>query len=387
MVSFIFAFLILYFAYIQLKLIKDIQEFKLYFDEGFYLMEKTKDKENRILYLDYLRVFASFAVIVLHVAAQNWYESPVNSLEWQVFNFFDGMVRWCVPIFVMVSGTLFLNRVIPVVKIYKKYIFRLLIIFLSWSFIYAFIQKGSLKEIINNTLNYKYHLWFILMIIGLYICIPIIKKIIYNNETMSYFLLVSFIFTFFIPFIVNLANCFGGNYFKLIAEVIRNDLNKMDLHLIGGFTSYFVLGYFLDNIDMDRKKQKLIYIIGVIGFGVTVIFEALNDFRLQEPQGIFYGYMSLNVLCEAMAVFVYFKYHIPSRDGLNGIIKKMSKYSLGTYLIHVLVIEELDKCLGITTLSFNPLISVVFISSVTFIISYSISAVLNYIPLVKDYIV
>ena len=65
---------------------------------------------GRILYFDFLRIFATLAVMVLHVAAQNWYGTSVPSFEWQTFNFFHSVTRFGVPIFVMISGALFLNK-------------------------------------------------------------------------------------------------------------------------------------------------------------------------------------------------------------------------------------------------------------------------------------
>ena len=49
---------------------------------------------ERTIYFDYIRVFATFAVIILHISAQNWYSTDVNGFDWQVFNFFDSIVRW-----------------------------------------------------------------------------------------------------------------------------------------------------------------------------------------------------------------------------------------------------------------------------------------------------
>lgn len=63
--------------------------------------------EKRITYLDYLKVFATFAVIILHVVAQNWYITDVNSFGWKTLNVYSSMVRWAVPVFVMISGSLF----------------------------------------------------------------------------------------------------------------------------------------------------------------------------------------------------------------------------------------------------------------------------------------
>ena len=45
-------------------------------------------EKKRIIYFDYLRVFAILAVIFIHVAAQNWYNSDIKSFEWNIFNIF-----------------------------------------------------------------------------------------------------------------------------------------------------------------------------------------------------------------------------------------------------------------------------------------------------------
>lgn len=48
---------------------------------------------KRTDYLDYLRIIAILATIMIHVSAQNWRLVDVNTLEWNVFNFYDSMVR------------------------------------------------------------------------------------------------------------------------------------------------------------------------------------------------------------------------------------------------------------------------------------------------------
>ena len=64
--------------------------------------------EKRCIYFDILRIVACFAVIIIHVCS--WYlYSDINSPNWQVFNFYNSIVKWSVPIFVMISGALFLK--------------------------------------------------------------------------------------------------------------------------------------------------------------------------------------------------------------------------------------------------------------------------------------
>ena len=77
-------------------------------------------QQPRILYFDYLRILAMFAVMLLHVASQFWYTTPTNTTEWQVCNIYDSLARFGVPIFVMISGALFLGKKRPIKRIYQK---------------------------------------------------------------------------------------------------------------------------------------------------------------------------------------------------------------------------------------------------------------------------
>ena len=66
-------------------------------------------KKERTVYLDYIRVLATIAIVVLHVTAWNWSYVDARSVTWNTFNFYNGCVRWAVPAFLMISGALFLG--------------------------------------------------------------------------------------------------------------------------------------------------------------------------------------------------------------------------------------------------------------------------------------
>ena len=62
-----------------------------------------------------LRFFSILAVIILHVSSKfvagysigsNFY----GTFPWWVGNVFDSLTRWCVPIFIMISGYYLLNK-------------------------------------------------------------------------------------------------------------------------------------------------------------------------------------------------------------------------------------------------------------------------------------
>ncbi|WP_294757990.1 acyltransferase family protein [uncultured Gemmiger sp.] len=353
---------------------------------------------ERKTYCDYLRLIATFAVVVLHVAASNWYFIDVNGFEWQSFNFYDSVVRWGVPIFVMVSGSLFLSRDISIRKIYSKYIFRMVIAFLTWSIFYAlmtpeYFENGLLygiKTHIDAMVSGHYHMWFILMIIGIYMCIPFYKKIIADSFTTKYFLVLSFIFAVMIPWSIQLLNDFIVENHEQLANLVsvaNSHVSTMNMNMVLGYSFYFVLGYYLDNIELRKKQRLLIYFLGILGFAFTVLADLDLAIKTQKPCGTYYGNFRVNVMLEAICIHTLFKYHKFKNEKLNSFVFMISGYTFGAYLIHAFFIEKLSLHFNFNTLSFNSVASVPIVSAVVFICSLFVSIVLNHIPIIKKYCV
>lgn len=346
------------------------------------------DKQTgRTVYFDYLRVFAALAVMILHISAQNWYSTDVNQIEWQTFNFFDSIVRWGVPVFFMISGSLFLTNEVPIKRLYLKYILRMVVAFCFWSVIYALFADLDKAQRILVTIQGHYHMWFILTIIGLYICVPLIKPIVSNDDRIRYFLMLSLLFTFIIPQTITLINDFGRGFFINGINAVKSDVDNMNLHFVIGYVGYFILGYYMNRVDLTRRQRVIIYILGILGFAFTVMADLAVALKTQAYCSHYYSAFTLNVLFEAVAVFTWFKYRKYNHQRLNAAAQKLSRYSFGAYLVHALIIEQLNFRLGINTLSFHPVLSVLFIAAITFISSFAISALLNHIPIIKKYIV
>ena len=67
------------------------------------------DSGKRIFYYDFLRVISALAVVWIHTSGISVGTQPVGSSAWLVSLFYDAGVHWAVPIFVMISGVLFLG--------------------------------------------------------------------------------------------------------------------------------------------------------------------------------------------------------------------------------------------------------------------------------------
>lgn len=359
------------------------------------MITETKTIKTRLFYLDYLRVFSSFAIILLHIAAANMNNTSVSGFEWNVFNFYNSLVRWAVPVFIMISGALFLPREFDTKQLYSKYILRMFISYVVWSIFYAVVTPIgkfvvdnsyviSVSEILKNAVTGAMHMWFIPMIIGLYMCIPLIKPLIKNKSTVKYFLILAFVFVFLRTTIANISNDFFSPSVASGIECINSVIGSVNL--VFGYVPYFILGYVLNETETDSKKRSVIYILGVLGFLMTVLLNALASIKANTTLETYYGINTLNIALMAMAVFVWFKYNVRGKDPLNKIIVKLSKYSFGTYLVHIFILMVFGV-LGFETTTFNPILSVPVISIIAAVISFFISFVINQIPFLKKYIV
>ncbi len=353
---------------------------------------------GRRVYYDYLRVIATFAVVSAHVLASRWYSADVNGLEWQAYNFYDSIARWSVPAFVMISGSLFLNREIPIKKIYSKYILRMVIAYLAWSIFYSlmtpeYFEDGFIEGIKTHfvaMLSGHYHMWFILMIIGLYMCIPFFKKIIADNSTMKYFLVLSFMFSSMIPWCIQLFKDYLVENNELLADFVNlaySHTLTMSMNMVLGYSFYFVLGYYLDKTELEKKYRMLIYFLGVLGFAFTVLVDLNLAIKAQQPCSTYYESFNVNVMLEAICMHTLFKYHEFKNERLNSFITVISGYTFGVYLIHPFFVEKLSLYFNFNTSSFNAVASVPIVTLSVFGCSLLVTIVLNHISRIKKYIV
>ena len=78
--------------------------------------------KNRIFYYDILRALAIVGIITCHMTAS--YVSIVNafSLDWIFVEFFNSLRQFAIPLFVMISGALLINKDYSLSNfVYKKF--------------------------------------------------------------------------------------------------------------------------------------------------------------------------------------------------------------------------------------------------------------------------
>ena len=350
-------------------------------------MEQTQPQ--RIAYFDVLRILATFAVIVLHLSAQHWADTDVYSRAWQAFNLYDSAVRWAVPVFVMISGALFLGRDVSISSILKKNVARIATVFLFWSGCYALVdlifRHAPLSVVLSQLITGHYHLWFLYMIVGLYLLIPLLRPIVQNETLMRYFLLLAFLFTFLLPQLALFTSFVSHEASTVIRTVIMYSYCFFPL----GFTIYFVGGYYLSRRNFSRREEIVLYCVGIAALLFSIIAPAVLSRAQGAPNATFYNYNDLNVLCTSVPIFVFAKQHLNfprMGEKAYALLRKLSKYSFGVYLVHPMVIELLQH-FGIDTFSCNAFFSVPLLAIFVFAASTAISALLNCVPIINKHFV
>ncbi len=352
--------------------------------------------KQRSIYIDHLRVFTAMTVVITHVVSEFWYRREIGSPEWNVLNLYEAALRWSVAVFVMISGSIFLSRDIPLKTLYKKYIPRMAVSYIVWSLLYAtldhYVKSGvldlSLTAVIKRTLDGGYHMWFIPMIVGLYMCIPIYKEIIKSEKVTKYFLGLSFLFTFLVPQLALLSEDFvGGVLAEGMGNIDRFVSQKLSPHTVFGYSFYFILGYYINTVEITKKQRTRIYALGLLGFLGTAVFTAILSLRSGKGSPQYYDHFCIGILFEAVAVHTLFRYRDYPHEKRNALARTLGTYSFGVYLVHVFLMNILLFRLRVPALFSTSLISVPVISLMVILLSFAVTRLIHKIPFLKKWIV
>jgi len=325
-------------------------------------------------WIDFLKSLAAFAVIILHVSVPVVFEFEEKE-NWWAGNFYNSLTRFCVPVFVMISGVLLLGKNEQLSVFLRKRFLRILPPFILWSLIYLALKIDyglPLKEILSYSMTElksgtQFHLWYVYMIIGLYLIIPLVNKWILNStkNELIYFLLI-------------------WVFVLLLALPVFNKLTtKIDLRYFSGYLGYLILGYFLYQfVNLKRKLGLLIFLVGFLFTMIATYYisAAENDFNEK-----FYKFLSINVVVASSGIFILFKNIIIKNKGIQKVILVLSKYSYGVYLSHIFVLI-MFKEIGFTHTLFNPWLSIPVLAVCCLMLSLLITFLLSKIPVVGKYV-
>ena len=313
------------------------------------------NRSRRILWLDILRIIATFAVIFLHISGTSLYSKELD-YDWTISVIFDSMVRWAVPVFVMISGALFLNpnKDVSLSNLLKKYLPRLLMAYLFWWIVYS-LFRATYDTIIQGSFIFRLgyfvphsHLWFLPMLACVYLLIPFLRNIAADERQLRYALI--------------LWGCYMTLSFSLLPDFPQ--FSKLFfMNIVLGYAGYFLLGRWLSELVLTKKQRSVIYLLGFVGFVMT----ACGTLTVNKMSGggrlEFLDNLTPWVAAMAVSVFVFVKQKVEYQvKSITRLIDYVRKDLFGIYLTHGiwLMILNVPAVRKLTDLSIMiPLLTVI----------------------------
>ena len=242
---------------------------------------------------------ACIAIVLLHISSSYWGVIETKSIEFIIMTIYNGLTRFAVPVFMMLSGAFLLDikkniNIKQSLKLFGKCIFN----FYLWSAFYAFqgiIMKVLMGEDVTQILWINslerflwghYHMWFIFLILGFYLILPIARKIAESKTVLEYYLVLWVFTRFFLP----------GVCFNEKLNLINIWIGKLDINLLIGYLGYFLLGYYIRKYGFSKKIRIVIYAGGMIGFIYSIIGTIKQSFILGMCYESYFNPSSWNIL-------------------------------------------------------------------------------------------
>lgn len=359
---------------------------------------------KKILYLSYLRAVACISIIILHTVdvAVILYQDQITNGERIASLSVVYCMMWAVPCFVMVTGTLLLNkeRTVTIKDVFRKYILRILIALIAFSLIFAlfdmlmnregfgiaFLTRGFLNALTGNGWA---HMWYLYLLIGLYLLLIFYRAAANHVSDAEYrFLLIVYVVFLSLLPLLNMWNAKAGFY----------------IHVSTIYPFYLFAGYAIaeGKLKIQKGISILLMLIGILGIIGSTFLDA-KDVRISY--GNLLGYSSIFVLLLAVGTFSFVKnvfgpkattqmktesneetgMPAPKKTNiLSKVLLEIDRCSFGIYLIHMIFVRLVLRYWRLNPYTSNVTI-LVFAGLVLgiLIVSYGISALLKLIPGVK----
>jgi surface polysaccharide O-acyltransferase-like enzyme len=340
---------------------------------------------------DVVRVVAILGVVAIHTV-NSVYQRPdfFGGLSWWLAILINSVSRICIPLFIMISGYFMLRKDEKFTDTFKRIINRLFIPLVFWTIlVFVLGNPDTVKEIFTPNFYLRffsgnvYYFYFLIILIGLYFILPLLRSYIKNESLNSQkylaigFLIVGVIETAEEYFIRNCA--------------VENSFTKWV-----PYTGLFVIGFLIGAKLIKFKNKKLLGAVYFVGLGITLAlnyiyfkFNSLNSLNYPGCLSQYSDYyLSFNVILMSIPAFAFLMnldYSFIKSKFIKNIIFQIARSSFGIYLTHLFIVNLWDNEFGLGVDSVRiPLWSFILIKWLgVFTISFAFSTLIRKTPFIK----
>ena len=299
-------------------------------------MSSSPKKKNSQISL--LRVISSFTVLCWHVSSLFWDMKNVHSSKWLAVLLLRVATRWTNAVFIMISGSLFLDPSKPcsLKKLYQNRILRLLTHYLFWKTLYIIVRKvfwdHTKRSFPQLFFRQYWQTWFLPMMIGLNMLTPILRPLVLSQQLMEYYLAIWILFSI-LP-----ANLPSTSVVTLFLKEASQYFPTTNV-----WAGYYVSGYYLSHHISSPRQWKTVMFLGIAGT-LYIFFGSLFSVRyFHSDSDIYWSNKSLGTPFQAAAVFTLFVSRTRPLSRIESLVSSLECYTYGIFLTQVLFIESLWK--------------------------------------------
>lgn len=332
-----------------------------------------------MVWVDNARILAIVAVVLVHVSGGALVEFPIGSGSWWIANAFASLARWCVPVFVMISGLLLLDpgKHGDLSAFYWRRVSRLFWPIVFWSVFYLGWNalKGMVagspptpRELLLMLASGKphYHMWFLYMIVFLYLFAPFLSKVTTTTSTRHLKMLTAFMFSIAI--------------LDALSDAIRGTAPALFVQWFLAFIPYYVAGEVVRRCAL--QPPLLMAAIAMASIGLT----AWGCHVVSREAGLdagmyFYQYLSATVIPMSLAVMHLLKYLDRPLFGRR-VNDRITSLTLGAYLVHPVILETI-KAFSAPPDVFPQLVYIPALTIVVGLASLGTAWILSRLPILR----
>jgi surface polysaccharide O-acyltransferase-like enzyme len=333
-------------------------------------------EKKRIVWIDLLRVIGVIGVILIHVVSNTVNTFGGLSNNSHIFYvFIRYSFSFAVPLFVMISGMVFLGKKeISYKEMFKKYILKIILIILVIGSLMVLMEEIFINKNISINLvktlvirlitgDIWAHMWYLYLVLGLYLITPVCILITNNIKEKEYkiFLILFFLVSIIVPSLSKL----------LQLNLAFNYLN------LSSYIFYYFYGYYLYKYNISKEYKIFNYILGILAIGYT-IYSAITVNVIDKA----FAYTTLVPCILSSSVVLLFKDKNIKKDKLINLI---AVNSLGIYIIHQLFINVIYKVIKFDIIVNYPYIGLIIYSLVILLLSLLTTYLLRKSKFIRKY--
>ena len=326
------------------------------------------NEKNNVGWIDALRVIACQMVVFSHCCDPFVAHFDANREMFLTGVFSGSLVRPCVPLFAMMTAVLLLpiKSGTTINQFYRKRIGRIVPPLVFWSialplmafFYFTVVSPNTpnpqlsvsdyttgtlLQRLYTFVFNFNFDttpLWYLYMLIGLYIIMPILNSwLVQATQKELKTQLYIWGITLVLPYVKMVAPLLGytGNYghMGIFGECDWNIYGTF--YYISGFIGYLILAYYLKNYPLNWSWKKMAFIcipMFAVGYAITSIGYVITNAYFPGNYAyleILWYFAGINVFMMTFPVFIAIqKLNTRSRKWLS----YAAKLTFGIYLCH-----------------------------------------------------